>query len=291
MILRPHIIFTISFFVPFLCHIFAVRADESSEPCRIKVDSFTFDLTQVAGEHIVNRTQDSPPTTTIESLRFNLCAELDRLDGIPDKDQCPSGTQACLTKVNMRENEPDRVVSVIPLAQKEKLEPKYAMSSSSPKYLSVQLHGPEYPNPLTSFPTPQLLNLTLFCEPQETSSPKIIAYDFSRLDLEWLSPAGCSFKDDNDVPKDDPKGDDSKEEEQVGSGIGWFFLVVLLAFVGYFGLGAYYNYSTYGARGLDLIPHRDFWREVPYMIGDVFSHLCSNIRPRRSVNRGGYIAV
>lgn len=28
----------------------------------------------------------------------------------------------------------------------------------------------------------------------------------------------------------------------------------LLAFVAYFGLGAYYNYSTYGASGVDLIP-------------------------------------
>jgi hypothetical protein len=29
---------------------------------------------------------------------------------------------------------------------------------------------------------------------------------------------------------------------------------LLLAFAAYFGLGAYYNYSTYGATGLDLIP-------------------------------------
>ena len=28
----------------------------------------------------------------------------------------------------------------------------------------------------------------------------------------------------------------------------------LLAFIAYFGIGAYYNYSTYGARGMDLIP-------------------------------------
>lgn len=30
---------------------------------------------------------------------------------------------------------------------------------------------------------------------------------------------------------------------------------LLLAFVAYFGLGAYYNYSTYGASGMDLIPY------------------------------------
>lgn len=30
---------------------------------------------------------------------------------------------------------------------------------------------------------------------------------------------------------------------------------LLLAFVAYFALGAYYNYSTYGASGIDLIPY------------------------------------
>lgn len=29
----------------------------------------------------------------------------------------------------------------------------------------------------------------------------------------------------------------------------------MLAVLGYFGLGAYYNYSTYGATGVDLIPY------------------------------------
>jgi autophagy-related protein 27 len=85
---------------------------------------------------------------------------------------------------------------------------------------------------------------------------------------------------------------------------------LVLGFIGYFLLGAYYNYTTYGASGSDLIPyvpslahvvmsmlivylcrHRDFWREVPYMLRDVVSHLCSSFRPRHSSSRGGYIAV
>lgn len=37
--------------------------------------------------------------------------------------------------------------------------------------------------------------------------------------------------------------------------------------------------------------HRDFWKEVPYMLSDVVSHLCSSVRPRRAAARGGYIAV
>jgi hypothetical protein len=59
--------------------------------------------------------------------------------------------------------------------------------------------------------------------------------------------AGCGL-----VSEDD---DGDGGQEKVGSGIGWFFLVLFLAFLAYFGLGAYYNYTTYGASGVDLIPY------------------------------------
>lgn len=39
-----------------------------------------------------------------------------------------------------------------------------------------------------------------------------------------------------------------------------------------------------------LLRHRDFWQEMPYMLKDVISHLCSSTHPRRS-SRGGYVAV
>jgi hypothetical protein len=91
----------------------------------------------------------------------------------------------------------------------------------------------------------------------------------------------------------------------------WATLRLFIALAGYFALGAYYNYTTYGATGVDLIPcvsplllvalilkaliigcrHRDFWREVPYMLRDVVSHLCSSFQSRHSTGRGGYIAV
>jgi hypothetical protein len=49
---------------------------------------------------------------------------------------------------------------------------------------------------------------------------------------------------------------------------GWFRIIC--AILAYFVLGSYYNYSQYGATGLDMIPHRDLWRDVPYIIGDLF---------------------
>lgn len=49
-----------------------------------------------------------------------------------------------------------------------------------------------------------------------------------RLDVEWSAPAGCGFKGDEDQKGDEKEGDKKdgeKKEEEVGSGIGWFFLV------------------------------------------------------------------
>lgn len=45
-----------------------------------------------------------------------------------------------------------------------------------------------------------------------------------------------------------------------------FFLSLLAYFVG----GSYYNYSQYGSTGMDAIPHRDVWRDLPYVLADLF---------------------
>ncbi|KAG2187673.1 hypothetical protein INT44_005363, partial [Umbelopsis vinacea] len=50
------------------------------------------------------------------------------------------------------------------------------------------------------------------------------------------------------------------------SGAGIFFLIVGILVALYFIGGAFYNYKQYNARGLDLIPHRDFWLDLPYLI-------------------------
>ena len=34
-------------------------------------------------------------------------------------DQCPPGTRACLTTVNQKDGQPDRIVAVIPLAKSD----------------------------------------------------------------------------------------------------------------------------------------------------------------------------
>jgi hypothetical protein len=186
----------------------------------------------------------------------------------------------------------------------------------------MTLHGPSYPSSTTLEPIPQTFVLSLLCNP-ETSGPEFKSYDGSQAVVEWSAPSGCYFGS-----EDPPEGDGNKPEgetEAVGSGMGWFFFLfvrpllrvmmkanlslrLFVVFGGYLALGAYYNYTTYGATGVDLIPcvsrhlarvlmliidhrHRDFWREVPYMLRDVVSHLCSSFQSRHTSSRGGYISV
>ncbi|KAH9895092.1 autophagy-related protein 27 [Cubamyces lactineus] len=271
-------------------------AQDASKPfdCHITIGDVKYDLTSLEGEHTVSRELSVPPTTIEDKVTFNLCKDLERKSDVPPEDQCPEGTRACLVRTNRKEGQPDRVFSVIPMANSSADAVTYDRLSS-PKGLDVTFAGHSYPSVLNADPIPQFFHLKLLCS-TETSNINFTSYDGKDLRLEWSAPAGCEFgspSDDEEKPDKGGEGDGgsgSDKEESVGSGLGYFFLIFFLAFVAYFGLGAYYNYSTYGASGADLIPHRDFWREVPYMLRDVVSHLCSAFRPRHS-SRGGYIAV
>ncbi|KAG9221108.1 hypothetical protein CCMSSC00406_0005453 [Pleurotus cornucopiae] len=226
--------------------------------CHPTVGPAKYDLTSLKGEHTMSRTREMPPSSMEDIVTFDLCSEIQKKDGVPDIDQCPSGTQFCLTQVNKKADAgDDRVVAVIPIAQISTLNPDITDITSPSKGLSITLHGSEYPHPTNTTPTAQSMHLTLLCDPDHTGDPKFISYDGTRLEIEWSSSAGCPFSDDKHEDNKGGDGDsepDKGAEESVGSGIGWFFLVLLLAFVAYFGVGAYYNYSTYGARGADLIP-------------------------------------
>lgn len=70
------------------------------------------------------------------------------------------------------------------------------------------------------------MSITIRCDPDSTSDPKFVSYDGSLLKLEWSAPAGCPTERGHEPPKDDGGNNDGgSKDENVGSGIGWFFLV------------------------------------------------------------------
>ena len=55
--------------------------------------------------------------------------------------------------------------------------------------------------------------------------------------------------------------------------------------------GIFYNHQQYSAKGWDLIPHRDFWREIPTLISDLFGHIYGGLRGAGGPSRGGYSSL
>ncbi|KAF8514148.1 autophagy-related protein 27 [Gautieria morchelliformis] len=267
----------------------AVAQDSDLLDCNaFSFEGVTYDLKSLASERTVTRTRDNPPSTMEDELRFNICEDLTLKDGVPADDQCPAGTRACLTETNLKEGLDARIITAIPVAQTSVLKPSFR-TLHSPAGLSIELHGPSYP-PKTS-PVPQSFNLTLLCAQDGGSDPTFAGYANGVTRVEWNTTAGCPAKDDGDNSGGSGGGEKDADSSS-GSGIGWFFLLLFISFVGYFAVGAYYNYNNFGATGWDLVPHRDFWRDVPYLLRDFTDHLCSTLRPgRQGGSRRGYMAV
>ena len=137
------------------------------------------------------------------------------------------------------------------------------------------------------------MRINMVCDPDagNDAAPVFASFEDAEgkatLELEWRSKAACKRDDSSsDAPSDDG-------EKSSGGGffhtLGVIFWIVVFALLAYFVLGALYNYQNYGARGADLIPHRDFWREVPALAQDLGSHLFNNVR--QSGSRGGYSSL
>lgn len=59
---------------------------------------------------------------------------------------------------------------------------------------------------------------------------------------------------------------------------------ITVGFIAYFAIGLYQNKQQYGVYEL---PHRDFWKEVPYLIQDTGKHAWKSLSGGGS-SRGAY---
>ncbi|KAG8753829.1 hypothetical protein FRC14_005701 [Serendipita sp. 396] len=270
-ILPRLLIILISAFIA-LAEDFECKADNN-------IAGHTYDLTTLNVAKTVERTRQIPPSSMLDSIRFNICADLPSSD-LPEHDQCPTGTRACLTKTNKKNDEKDRIVAVVPLATTASLSPQYEALSGESKGLTISLHGPAYPEGGKG----QTFKITLLCG-SEQSEPTLEDYLDGTASVRWQTPAACAKTKDDSPPDTTPEDPLSPP----GNGLSWFFLLFFLSFGAYFAIGAYRNYTLYGASGWDLVPHRDFWREVPILLRDLGYHLLNTVRSGTS--RGGYHAV
>ena len=78
-----------------------VAAQDGNNPfdCHVRTNGLTYDLTPLQGEHTVSRTRETPPSSWIDAVRFDLCADLKLQDGVAAGDQVRSnrGSKSHLT--------------------------------------------------------------------------------------------------------------------------------------------------------------------------------------------------
>ncbi|BGP63208.1 type II membrane protein [Rhodotorula toruloides] len=207
----------------------------------------------------------------------------------------PSGTRLCMRTFSSRSGLEDRLLSVVPVAGKigkGEMEVKAGEKEGkkSKEEWVLEMGGGSYNG------VEQRVRVDMKCDKgAKETSPTVQDYDSKAgvLSLSWTTFAACPTGN-SDPPKEDaPRRDDDKEEDggardPVGKsgGMGffsWFFTLLFLGLLGYFAIGSYHNYTTYGATGWDMIPHRDVWRDLPYVVSDLFKG--------RGGSRNGYSAL
>ncbi|KAF8326677.1 autophagy-related protein 27 [Cantharellus anzutake] len=260
------------------------KADDSWE-CAFTLDSkHHYDLKSLSGERKIQKTWLSPPTKNTDTLRFDLCQPIKEDTSVPEDDRCPSSTYACWTTANEKSGK-TRITQVISLARSPSLSPEYKRLSDSE--ISVTLHGDSWPEPTS--PRERFV-VTLQCSSSD-EDPELGIHTENATEVHWKVKAACA-EESKPPPPDTKHPDEDSRKTSEGSSLGWFFFLLLFCFATYLGLGAYYNYNNYGASGWDLVPHRDFWRDVPHLLSDLLRGILSGVRGNNRVgNRSGYVSV
>ena len=115
------------------------------------------------------------------------------------------------------------------------------------------------------------------------SQLEIKAYDpdAGELQLQWNTPQACFNARRKPAQKQRRTGYFSLWWLYVWIAASWtlFFSVgsqthsMIFVALMYLGVGIWYNHHQYGATGWDLLPHRDMWRELPYVASDFWRHV------------------
>uniref|UniRef100_A0A0B7JTZ7 Autophagy-related protein 27 n=1 Tax=Bionectria ochroleuca TaxID=29856 RepID=A0A0B7JTZ7_BIOOC len=116
----------------------------------------------------------------------------------------------------------------------------------------------------------------------ESYGPDDAEKNVDTLRLTWYTKHACESKEDS--------GDDDRQNNNSHWGFfTWFIIIVFLGVSAYLIFGSWLNYTRYGARGWDLLPHGDTLRDIPYLLKDWTRQVLNTVQGTGS--RGGYSAV
>ncbi|GAA6040027.1 hypothetical protein JCM8097_004745 [Rhodosporidiobolus ruineniae] len=272
-----------------LALITSVAAWDCSTP--LTLNGVSFDLSKLGGTHEWQTEDSTPPTVTKTKYTLSLCSALPEPSSSAPEDDCPAGTRLCIKSFSSRSGLDDRLLSVVPIAG------DIGAGAYAPQAYGVEgvkaeegwtleLQGGTYNG------HGQKARVEMRCDSKATeTTPTVKEYDAKAgiLDLKWVTSAACpssSSGDDSSPPPSDPPPAKDEPAPVKSSGMGffgWFFTLLFLGFAAYLALGIWNNYTQYGATGWDAVPHRDVWRDLPYVVADLFKG--------RGGSRNGYSAL
>ncbi|GAA5874039.1 hypothetical protein JCM3774_001591 [Rhodotorula dairenensis] len=265
----------------------------------LSVGEHSFDLAPLKGVHTWERESQTPPTVTKNRYALSLCSPLPDPSSDAPEDDCPSGTRLCMRTFTTRAGLDDRVLSVVPIITDDADAVPYQKGdTNTAEEWIFEMGGGTYNG------IDQRVKIDFKCDKgAKETQPSVDDYDPKAgiLDLSWTTSSACpTSKSENPSPPNQdgdnnqgepPRGggdDGNSARDPVGSStglgfFGWFLTLLFLGFAGYLILGAYHNRTTYGATGWDMVPHRDVWRDLPYVVSDLFKG--------RGASRNGYSAL
>ncbi|KDN53223.1 hypothetical protein K437DRAFT_253238 [Tilletiaria anomala UBC 951] len=280
----------------------AGATDHNHFTCKdIKVNNKHYDLSHISFPISISSTKATPPTKTEERLALDLCKPLNYHERSPANDQCPKGSWACLLVVNSKQGESDRITQVIPLITPEKeggeqtairWDTDEGNTVEEGEQWQLRLHGATYADKKQK----TLINFKCDHKAPKSANPVWEHYDArdGELKLDWSTPYACASNDNGngDDGNDAGRGNGDASQPRTDGGWGffsWFFFLLFLTFGTYFALGTYRNYQQFG---IIEIPHKEFWRESPFLLQDVAKQALRGLSGGfRGSSRGDYEAL
>ncbi|KAF9909852.1 hypothetical protein EC991_007842 [Linnemannia zychae] len=266
-----------------------VSAQETPAPfdcAKVSIAGNTYDISALKKTYLV---KGEPKVQHPNKLRIDYSVNPCQAIAVPEgeaKLHCLPGTWVCQdTKVIFDDSEP-KTITLLPIAGTAPASENIPAREVAPlAALAEKIENvAEVPWSLTLkggliMGQDQSAVITFVCDTSATDydvSPTLTGYQNGVASFSWKSKAACAIH--TELPVKESMGGFS------------VFLTVLFSFAFvYLVLGAVYNHQVYGAKGLDLIPHRDFWRDFPSLVVDVVHHVWDSVTGR--ARGGGYVSV
>jgi len=252
----------------------------------VKINDYHFDLSPLEEkdskvEHVLST--HPGPGVKKQEFTFNFCRKIKRIEQEPDYYQCKDGTFFCersiltdhpaskepiVVEINHIGGDDDDPLQLTASADAD------PQDESKANKLTINMWNKNYK-----------AMVTLECSNTDDDPTYVMgSHEKKVAELNWKTKTACGQKGDIEPP---PVSEPDKTSDGTSR---WstFFIIFFLGFGLYIGLGALYNSRTYHARGWDLLPHSDFWRELPYLIKDFVMAVYNSISSRR---HGGYMSV